>query len=73
VNKDKRRRAGLITPRPFLLPRYARCVRSFLALLLLASQEVVRYPPYGVCGSAHPIGDPANRSGRGCLKESPTS
>src|SRR5215212_5910703 len=53
------------------------CVRSFLALLLLASpKEVVRDPPYGVRGSAHRvrdpayrIRDPAHRSPRGYLEE----
>ena len=40
------------------------CSRSRCCLtpLLFASQEVVRDPPYGVRGSAHRVGDLANRS-----------
>jgi hypothetical protein len=43
--------------------------RSFLALILSASQEVVRGPPYRVRGTAYRIRDSAYRSRRGCFED----
>src|SRR5215203_2443406 len=70
VHKGKKRRGpGLITSRPSPLLASVVGVHSFLALLLSASQEVVRDPPYGVCGPAYRIGDPTYRSPRGYFEE----
>ena len=65
---------GVISPGPrlFFLPQYFQSVlraRSFLALLLFASQELVRDPAYRVRDSAYLIRDPAYRYRyrRGCF------
>src|SRR4051794_23563425 len=56
-----RRRAGVLSV-PALLLVSVLDAHSFLALLLLfASQEVVRDPPYGVRGSAYRTRDPTYR------------
>jgi hypothetical protein len=68
VNKGTKRGPGQITPRPSLLASVVGA-RSFLALLLPASQEVVRDPPYRVCGPAYRIRDAAYRSRRGCFED----
>jgi hypothetical protein len=55
------RRAGAVRPRPSLLLASVLRARSFLALLLFASQELVRDPSYRVRGSAYLIRDSAYR------------
>src|SRR5215212_12192592 len=63
VNKGKKGRGpGCYQFRPSPLLDSVLGAYSFLALLLLASQEVVRDPPYGVRDSAY-------RSSRGYFEE----
>src|SRR5215213_2178048 len=70
VHKGKKRRGpGCYQSRPSPLLASVVGVHSFLALLLLASQEVVRDPPYGVRGPAYRIRDSAYRSPRGYFEE----
>src|ERR671921_2324520 len=76
VNRAKKKGQDIASPGPSLSCLSTRCVRSLLALLLSASQEVVRDPPYGVRGpayrirnSAYRIGDSAYRSRRRYFEE----